>query len=204
VAALFFEMIDLWKGKGSYAQLERARDIFAHYREVGKKPYVYELMPVIEHPETYFPEFNIEVILADMELAWLRFSKEDLAPFNEKIKGLDSPLLVVPREIQVERSLDVIRQAADSLCTGKTRLLYQRFFEEWAMELKLASYEDKARWVWIIAQHLAGDAPAGSNPAVFQVVMYSLAYYWPDDFKPQEEAPAPAKERRTESGIILP
>jgi hypothetical protein len=203
-AGLFFEMIDLWTGKGSYADLERARDIFTHYRQEAKQPYVYELMPEIEHPETHFSEFNIEALIADMELGWLRFSKEDLAPFHEKIKALDSPLLVVPREIQLERSMEAIRQTADSLCTGKTRLLYRRFFEERAMAYELLGLRDKAKWSWIVARHLAGDSPAGPNPAVFQLVLYSLAYYWPDDFKQQREEAAPVKERRTESGIILP
>ena len=203
-AGLFFEMLDLWTGKGSYAELERARDVFSHYREAGKKPYAYELMPEIEYPEAHFSEFNVETLIGDMDLGWLRFAKDDLATFHEKINALDSPLLVVPREIQMERSRDVIRQAADGLCAGKTRLLFRRYFEEYAMAFKLYGIEDKAGWSWIIAQHLAGDSPAGENPAVVQLVLYSLAYYWPDDFKPQPEEATPVMERRTESGIILP
>jgi hypothetical protein len=203
-AGLFFEMLDLWTGKGSYAELERGRDVFTHYRDPAKQPHVYGLMPEIERPEAHFSEFDIEALISGMELGWLRFAKDDLAPFHEKMKALDSPLLVVPREVQVERSLETVRQAADALCSGRTRLLYRRYFEEWAMAFKLLGFDDKAGWAWIIARHLAGDSPAGVNPAVFQLVMYSLAYHWPDDFKGRAEEAAPVQERRTESGIILP
>ena len=89
-AGLFFEMLDFRIGKGSYAELERARDIFAHYREAAKRPYAYELMTEIENPEKHFSEFEIEAALADMELGWLRFAKDDLAPVHEKVKALDS------------------------------------------------------------------------------------------------------------------
>lgn len=204
-ARLFFEMFDLWTKKTAYAELERARDVLSNYREPERKPYVYDLMEEIENPEQHLSEIDIASLLDGMDLAWLRFSKEDLIPYNEKIKTLDSPLLVVPREVQIQRSLDVVRNAADELCTGKTRDLYRRFFEEQAMTFKLAGVEDKARQTWIIARHLGGNRPSNTNPAVFQLVMYSLKYYWPDEFKEAQEAQArPDQERRTESGIILP
>lgn len=201
-AALFFEMLDLWTGESASAERERAGALLARYREPDRKPYVYELMPEAENPETHFPEIDVEAFLTGMDLSWLRFTREDLVPFHEKIRELDSPLLVVPREIQVERTRDVIRNAADVLCAGKTRRLFQRFFEEQAMVFKLCAADEKAMWAWVLAQHLAGKSSAGENPAATQLVIYSLRHHWPDDFG--EKEPGASPERRTESGIILP
>ena len=117
-----------WKGPAIF---------FKRYHEPDRKPYVYDLMPEIEHPERHFSEFEIEKLLEGMDLSWLRFGKEDLSPLHEKIKALDSPLLVVPREVQIERGVDVLHDAAESLCTGAKRFLYERFFEEQAMAFKL-------------------------------------------------------------------
>jgi hypothetical protein len=204
-ARLFFEMLDFWTGKGSYAQLERARDFLKRYHEPDRRPYVYDLMPEIEYPERHFSELEIEKLLETMDLSWLRFGKEELSPYHEKIKTLESPLLVVPREIQVERGLDVLHDAAESLCVGAKRFLYERFFEEQAMAFKLSGAEDKAHWAWIIALNLAGRSPVGKNPAVSQLVRYSISFHWNDDFlSAPETEQTPARERRTESGIILP
>ncbi len=173
-ARLFFDMLDFWTGKDSYTQLERARDLFKRYHEPDRKPYVYELMPEIEHPEKHFSELEIEEFLEDMDLSWLRFGKEELSPYHEKLKALDSPLLVVPQEVQAERSLEVLHDAAESLCVGAKRYLFRRFFEEQAMAFKLSGAEDKARWAWIAATNLAGRSPVGKNPVVSQLVMYSI------------------------------
>ena len=94
-------------------------------------------MPEIEYPERHFSELKIEELLEAMDLSWLSFGKEELSPYHEKIKSLDSPLLVVPREVQVERGLDVLHDAAESLCVGAKLFLYERFFEEQAMAFKL-------------------------------------------------------------------
>ncbi len=205
VARLFFEMLDFWTGKGSYAQLERARDLLKSYHEPDRRPYVYELMPEIEDPERHFPESEIAKLLEAMDLSWLRFGKEELSPYHEKIKTLYSPLLVVPREVQVERGLDVLRDAAESLCVGAKRFLYQRFFEEQAMAFKLSGAEDKAHRAWVIARNLAGRSPVGKNPAVLQLVRYSISFHWNEDFiSALETEQTPERERRTESGIILP
>jgi hypothetical protein len=204
-ARLFFEMLDFWTGKGSYAQLERARDVLKRYHEPDRRPYVYDLMPEIEYPERHFSEVEIEKLLEAMDLSWLRFGKEELSPCHEKLKTLESPLLVVPREVQVERGLDVLHDAAESLCVGAKRFLYQRFFEEQAMAFKLSGAEDNAHWAWIIACNLAGRSPVGKNPAVLQLVRYSISFHWNEDFIPARETEqTPEWERRTESGIILP
>ncbi|MDR3555336.1 MAG: hypothetical protein P4L55_11320 [Syntrophobacteraceae bacterium] len=201
-AKLFFEMLDFWTGKGTYAHLERGRDIFARYHEPDTKPYVYDLMPEIEHPEQFFDEVEVDRLLEDMDLSWLSFAKEDLAPWRQKLKDLDNAILVIPREVLTERSLDLLRSAGDTLCAGKKRLLFTRFFEEQAMAFKLLDDEQKARWAWIIAEDLAGESPAGKNPVVSRIIMSSMHSYWPEDF-PQSSEPA-EQEHRTESGIILP
>src|SRR5208283_3352889 len=205
VARLFFDMLAFWTGKGSYTQLERARDLLKAYYDPDKKPYVYELMPEIENPEKYFPELKIEELLEAMDLSWLRFDKEELAPYHEKLKALDSPLLVVPREVQVQRSQEVLYNAAETLCVGAKRYLFTRFFEEQAMTFKLTGAEDKARWAWIAAGNLAGQSSVGKNPVALHLVMYSMKFYWPEDFKAaQQTGETSEPERRTQSGIILP
>ncbi|MGA3116014.1 MAG: hypothetical protein ABSF90_16455 [Syntrophobacteraceae bacterium] len=204
-ARLFFEMLDFWTAQESYAQLERARDLLKSYHEPDRKPYVYDLMPEIEHPERHFSELEIEKLLEGMDLSWLRFGKEELSPYHEKIKALDSPLLVVPREVQIERGVDLLHDAAESLCTGAKRFLYERFFEEQAMAFKLSGAEDKAHWAWIIARNLADQSSVGKNPAVLQLLRYSLSFHWNEDFtSARKTEETPERERRTESGIILP
>ena len=203
-AGLFFDMLDFWTGSGTYDQLERARNLFTRYHDLNRKPYVYELMPAIENPEKHFGELEIEGLLKDMDLSWLIFDKNELSPYHEKLKELDRPLLVVPREVQEERSLEVLHDAAKNLCVGAKRHLFRRFFEEQAMALKLLGAEDRARWAWIAASNLAGQSAVEKNPVVFQLVTDSIKFHWPGDFRDERETEERPRERRTESGIILP
>ncbi len=206
-ARLYFEMVDLWTAKKSLPELERARELLKPLYSTDIKPYAYELMPEIDDPARRLQEIDVAALLQGMDLSWLTFSKQDAAPFHEKMRALDSPLLVIPREVQVQRSMDEFHNAANTLCTGKTRWLYQRYFEEYAMAFKLAAAEEEATWAWIVARHLASDAPAADNPVVFQLVIHSLRLHWPDEFKEAEaqaQQAQPSPERRTESGIILP
>ncbi len=71
--------------------IERARELFKRWHDPDRKPYVYELMPEIEHPEQNFIELEIEELLEDMDLSWLRFGKEELAPYHEKTEGSGQP-----------------------------------------------------------------------------------------------------------------
>lgn len=203
-ARLYSEMSDMWTGQGRRAEVEQGRDLLKRYRDGGRKPYAYELFDRIDDPASRVQEIVPPQLFEGMDLSWLRFSREELAPFHEKLNQLDSPVLVVPRELQLERSHALIRGAADALCTEKKRFVITRFFEEQAMALKLFSDDKRADWAWAIAQHLAGVFPASENPAVYQLIAYSLKYHWPDDFKAQQAQGTPQQERRTESGIILP
>jgi hypothetical protein len=203
-ARLFFDIVSFCGKEDASPELALAQKAFTPYYDPGKKPYAYELLPEIGDPERRIPEMDIEKLLSGEDLSWLRFAKDGLAPFHQKIQELDSPILVVPREIQIERSVDVIRSAADALCTGKVRLFHQRFFEERAMFFKLSGKDEEALWAWIVAQHLAGGFRAGENPAVFQIAVQSLRHHWPEEFKKTEEEEPKEPFRRTESGIILP
>ena len=99
---------------------------------------------------------------------------------------------MVPREVQAERSHEVLYNAAETLCVGAKRYLFTRFFEEQAMAFKLSGAEDKARWAWIAAGNLAGRSPVGKNPAVLKLVVYSIRFYWPEDFKAAQQTEEPA------------
>lgn len=203
-ARLFFEMLDFRTVTKPDVNIERARGIFNLWHDPARKPYVYDLMPPIENPEQYFGEIRIEELLKEMDTSWIAFKRDELSPYYEKMKSLDSPILVVPKEIQAERSRNLLSEAAESLCSGAKRTFYRRFFEEQAMALKLSGTEDRARWAWIIANNLAEGSPIGENPAVSRMILYSIQTHWPE-FKPTGETePAPDRLHRTESGLILP
>lgn len=204
-ARLFFEMLDLAVAKDTAPEIEHARKVLKRYRDPDRKPYVYELMPEIAEPERHLSGIDMNELIAGMDISWLGFPKEDMQTVHEKLKDLQSPLLVVPPEIQAERRDALLKNTAESLCVGETRRLFQRFFEEQAMGLKLSGLEEKANWAWIIAQHFKSGRPAGENPAAFQLVVYSLEHNWPGTFtKEEEETGRRPQERRTESGLILP
>jgi hypothetical protein len=206
-ARLFFEMLELCTAKSLGAEVEHGRAIFKRYHEPDRKPYIHDLMAEIVEPERHFSEIDLTSLFERMDVSWLRFSKDDLATVHEKMKAIASPVLVIPPEVQHERRQALIRDAADVLCVGKTRRLFQRFFEEQAMGFKLSGMEEKAGWAWILAQHLASESPAGENPAAYNVVIHSLQSHWPGEFdakQPEAEHQHQREERRTPSGIILP
>ncbi len=73
------------------------------------------------------------------------------------------------------------------------------------MAFKLSGAEDKARWAWIAAGNLADRSPVGKNPVVLKLVMYSIKFYWPEDFRATQQTEETSEpEHRTQSGIILP
>jgi hypothetical protein len=203
-ARLFFDMLDFWTGKESYSQLERGRDLFERYHDPTRKPYVYELMPEADNPDKHLDEIDFEGLSQDMDLSWLRIDKEELSPYHEKLKEIDSPLIVVPRAVQEERSLEVLHSAAENLCVDARRYFFRRFFEEQAMAFKLSGDENKARRAWIVAGSLADQLSTGMNPVVQKLMFDSIKFYWPDDFKDPRQTEEKPRERRTESGIILP
>ena len=201
-ARLFFELLDFCKSKEASADRDQARKLLNPYHDPAKQPFAYELMPHLDNPKAHLEEMNATDLLNTVDWSWLTFPKDELASYWQKVQDLENPVLVIPKEVQEERTADLMKAAANDLCVGRTRFLYQRFCEEQALWLKLCSKDDLAQSAWIAAQHLRSTAPASDNPIVLQMVMLSLHYYWPKEFEDKERQAEPFQ--RTESGLIIP
>ncbi len=202
VARLFFEMLDFYGKEDANPNIEQAKKLLGPLYEPDKPPCVYGLMPELEEPGKRIHEVKVVELLERIDLPQLLFSEEELRPYRQKIQDMESPILVVPPEVQKERIMDEMRKAADELCDGRRKYLFQRFFEECALVWKLNGSDDAAMSAWIIAQHIKTVAKPGDNPLIFQVVIASMRSWWPDDFK--TEGREDEDVRRTESGLILP
>ena len=159
-------------------------------------------MPLLENPRDLLEEVNEVELLKAIDWSWLVFQKEEIAPHWQKLQDLENPVLVIPNEVQEERTTELMMRAADELCIGKTRWLYQRFFEEQALWLKMSSRDDLARSAWLVAQHLRSPGRVADNPAVTQMVSLSMHQHWPKDFEEKQAKAEPF--HRTESGLIVP
>jgi len=201
-ARLFFELLDFSKNREATPEQGRASMLLRPFHAPEKQPYVYDLMPAVEDPGKRLEEINEKELLNTVDWSWLVFPREELAPYWQKMQDLENPVLVIPKEVQEERTADLMKTASDDLCNGKTRWLYQRFFEEQALWLQQSSKEDPALSAWIVAQHLRSGAQAGDNPIVRQMVLLSMHHHWPDGFEKQERQGEPFY--RTESGLIVP
>lgn len=201
-ARLFFELLDFHGREEANPDIESAKKMLRPFHDPEKPPYVYELMPPVEQPEIKVRDLNATKLLEKTDVAWLFFTRDELAVRRQKIQELESPLLVVPPEIQKARIEEELRKAADELCVDGKRFMFQRFFEEQAMFSRLEAGEDAAMDAWIAAQHLRSGAKASDNPVVVDMVIVSMQHHWPDDFKEQEETAE--GERLTDSGLILP
>lgn len=202
-ARLFFEMLEMSHNTEETPSLEQARRLLKPYHDPDQPPHVYTLMPPVENPERAIQDVKPEELLRIVDLSGLIFAKEDLAPYWQKVQDLDNPVLVIPREIQEDRTVELIEKASDELCTGRRRFLYRRFFEEQALWLKLSGMDEPATAAWVVAQHLMAGHAAGKNPVVFQMVMISMRIHWPNDFDKQGGQPE-EPFYRSESGLILP
>lgn len=202
MARLFWELTQFCNAREQAGDVERIRQILKPYYDPQKLPYAYTLMPELEHPEKRFHEIDPDLLLNDMAYPWLFFSKEELLPYWQKIRDMETSVLVIPQEIQEERSVAIMQKAADELCVGKTRVLWQRFFEEEAMWLKLAAKEDLALWAWIVARHLATEDSLSENPVCLKIIGTAMLYYWPEEFRAGEDKTKPFQVR--DSGLIVP
>jgi hypothetical protein len=201
-ARLFFELLDFSRNKETTPEQGRASSLLKPFHAPEKQPYAYDLMPSVEDPRKRLEEVNETELLKAVDWSWLILPKEELAPYCQKMRDLENPILVIPKEIQEDRTSDLIKTASDDLCEGKTRWLYQRFFEEQALWLQLSSKDDLAMSAWIVAQHLQAGARAGDNPIVRELVLLSMHHHWPDDLEKEERRGEPF--HRTESGLIVP
>lgn len=209
-ARLFFEMADQFANQATGQETEQARQLFKSFYHPEKPPRIYELMPPLEDPEAHLREIRVVDLFEKVDFSPLILSQESLLPYREKIQELERPLLVVPKEVQAERARQIIEDAVEHLCVGKTRFLYQRFFEETALRFKLSGEEDLAASAWIVAQHLLSGSKLVENPVFGNIVFESLAHHWPKDFEEPEEGKdqtagsLPSSFHRTDSGLIIP
>ncbi len=201
-ARLFFELLDFCKKKEASPEQDQATKLLTPFHDPEKPPYAYELMPPLDDPRDHLEEVDEVELLKAIDWSWLVFPKEEITPYWQRMQDLENPVLVIPKEIQEERTTELMKTAADDLCIGKTRWLYQRFFEEQALWLKLSSRDALAWSAWLVAQHLRSPARVGDNPVVAQMVSLSMRQYWPKDFEQREPQAEPF--HRTESGLIVP
>lgn len=201
-AKLFFEMNDLVEVRSGSRELRDAKKIFQPYYEPERPSLAHELMPKLENPGAHLSEVNIPALLQSINPVWFLMPKSDISPWREKIQELENPVLVIPPEVQRERTVELLRHAGDQLCVGERRRLYRRFFEEYALWMKLSGNDDLAMSAWIVARHLGSEAAAGANPAVFQLILFSMSFYWPKDFE-EKESQKEEPFHKTDSGLIL-
>jgi len=204
-ARLLNELAELCGESEPSTDLKRVMQLFDTYHDPRKNPYVYELMPVGEGAVSRLSDEDTHRLLNNVNYSPLLFRKEDLTPYKLKIDQIDKSVLTVPREVQEARIMDLTRSAADELCVGKTRLLYQRFLEELAMWLKLSSSKELAALAWRAALHLRSIEKAGESPIPVHLVYLSFRRHWPEHFEGHTEEPEnPEPFQETESGLILP
>lgn len=203
-ARLFFEMVDFSEDPDLSPALEEARRLLAPYHEPERLPFVYEVMPHVGEEESELRNINVHDLLDAMDVSWLIFPKEDLIPFHRRMEDLVHSILIVSEQIREERYQSIIGDAADSLCTGKRRLLFRRFFEEQALWLNTQGNEKRAKEAMLTARHLASDARPSGNPVVRHMTVESFHHHWPEVEQIDEHAEEREPYYRTNSGLLIP
>ncbi|NTU48924.1 MAG: hypothetical protein HGA84_07985 [Syntrophobacteraceae bacterium] len=204
-ARLFSEMITFSEAPGSAFEVEELTKLLAPFRNPEKLPYIYELMDPVDNPLERLREIKVEALLGKMDIQWLFFPKDELEPFHRKLLDLEHSVLFVAEDIRRVQHEAVMRDAADSLCVGKRRLLFQRFFEEQALWWKTQGREDLADESFVVARHLGSDSTVSENRAVILLVGASLRHHWPQEEESEDEPGETAEPfYRTESGLFVP
>ncbi|MBP8646402.1 MAG: hypothetical protein KBH99_09810 [Syntrophobacteraceae bacterium] len=207
-ARLYSEMLGYCGRWDPTPEAERARRLFQPFLDLERNPYVYELMTGLENPDQLPAGVDMKRLFDHVPFKWLLIPKKDLEPYWQSIWEMNRSVLVVPDETQYRRAQEIVWKAADEICTGGMRRFYRRFFEEQALWFKLRGNEEMAESSWIVAQHLAGTASAGDNPAVHRMVIVSMRHHWPEEVKKVVESAQVEKDPgpfyRSESGLILP
>lgn len=203
-ARLFFEMVDFSEDPNPPPDMEEARRLLAPYFEPGRPPFVYEVMPPVDEEKSGLRDVNVDDLLDAMDVSWLIFPREDLIPFHRRMEDLVHSILVVSDQIREEQYQAIITDAVDSLCTGKRRLLFRRFFEEQALWLKTQGNERLAKEAMLTALNLTSDARFSANPVVRHVMVQSLHHHWPEAEQIDEQKERPEPFYRTDSGLLIP
>ncbi len=190
----------------SLSQFERAKKVFQPFDDPQRLPYAYELIPVMEVGESPLGEASksdaLNELVESMPKEVLLFSKEEMEPYWHKFQELERPVLVIPGEVQKERGIELMEKAANELCVGKTRLLFQRFFEEEAMWQKLSGHDELAAAALSVARHLQSDRSAASNPLIPRLAILSMHKHWQEEFSPTKSESEHFQQ--TDSGLIIP
>ncbi len=204
-ARLFSDMVTFWEAPGENSKAAQLKRLLEPYHDPERLPYIYELMPPVDDPAERLREVKPEGFLGKMDVLWLLFPMDDLEPFHAQLLNLENSVLLVAEDIRQAQVDAVLRDAADSLCVGKRRMLLQRSFEEYALWWKAQGSEDLAKESFVIARHLASGYKASDNPAVKLLLGESLHHYWPGKESERDE-PEEAAEPffRTESGLFVP
>jgi hypothetical protein len=204
-AMLLKEMIELAARPHLAPDLREADQLLRSFHDPEREPYVYELMPPVNHSEVEMRTLDVEPLFEYIPLNFILFSKAEMAPLAQIIMDLDRSVLVVPQEIKMERAYTSTAKAIEALCVGERRVTLQRLLEETALWLKLSRQDDAAYTAWVIAQHIKKSTTSfGENAFLQQLAFLSLREHWPEDFRTREEAvEASQPYHETESGLIL-
>lgn len=203
-ARVFREMGQWAGGMPATADARLGSQLLSPCEEPLRPPYVHELMEAIENPEAEMLDLELEPLLQVMPFSYFIFSREELSPLAQRLRELESSVLVIPPEMKMDRMDALLGSAIEELCSGERRARFKRIFEELALWLRLSRQGDLARDAWVVAQHLETSASWSRNRMLGQLVYTSLTEHWPDDFGPRaapEESPRPYHE--TDSGLIL-
>ena len=218
-ARLFFDMLEMGGTKSLSQEAEYVRRLLRPFHDPEKPSLAHELLGPVDDPGREIAGFapenvhgeRLTQLLAGMDLSMLLFPEEELRPYLVRLEELATPVIVVSEAIREERGKEIVRRAADELCVGPRRKRMCRFFEEYALWLKLSGKDALAETAWIIAAHLAGDDPAGLNPLVVDIARIScsrcLEAAEGDEGEPEDDGYDEIDDApfiKTDSGLILP
>lgn len=205
-AKLLFEMLEFSNNKERSSQAETAKRLLKPYHDPARISFAYEVLPELRQPFERVSDTEIGELLRHLSLVWYLLPKKDAQPFWERIRQLESSVLMISKEIRAERSMDLVREAARELFAGERRQRYLRLFEEQALYFKLSGKEDLAKRCWIVVHQLKSGLVADEIPILIQLVLLTMKLLWPEQFeaaKREAEETGQAPEKRTESGLIL-
>lgn len=203
-ALLFREMGEWGGGLPPTADAGRASRLLRAFETPGRPAYAHELMEAVENPEAEMRRLDLGPLSELIPWNYLLFSREELTPLAERIREVENSVLVLSRDIKMDRMDALVISTVQSLCSGSFRERVRRLFEELAVWLRLSKQERLARDAWVVAQHLAKSASWWNNQMLLQLVYSSLVQHWPDEFGPPETAETSSRpDDETPSGLVL-
>jgi len=127
-ARLFSDMVAFWESPGDKSEANQLSSLLAPLQDPEKPAYVYEVMSPTDKSLERMRDMKVEVLLGEMDVLWLFFPRDELEPYHAKLEGLAHSVLFVAEDVKRAQVDAVMRDAMDSLCVGKRRLLLQRAF----------------------------------------------------------------------------